>query len=300
MFASSPPNLLSLPHFIIEDILLKVIEMSAQDLKNVLLSCSQFNQLIKRKVIQNPTKKWCWAIKRIEEKLAGEWSLGVYPTSNELKDYLILNDEKILRDYLFMELSDKIKSTLSISGTRGVGGMIADFATCEDQEFVQLIDAAATLVEMRSLKFSEVWIYSIDLTAVDVEFLKTILSNTERLVKFSNTRGQPLNHIFPSVGSQVLGLRSLELTQLETKALVETMEMNISSLILGSELGEQLTLDISELTKYSGLEDSKCELITLWADCRDCYGEEMRNWAEEKGWTIVYDSRDDGLELQKM
>ena len=299
MMSAFNSTLNNLPELVVEEIILNAIEKSPLDLKNLLVCSIQFKELIQRKVIQCPTRKWSKTIQRMEQKLAGDWSLGVYPTSNELKAYLFLNDEKILSDFLFSDLSSRIKSKLSISGTLGVDGIIADLSTCDGEEFVDLVNAACILVEQRSLKFPEVWIYSMDLTAVDVESLQVILSNTERLVKISNIRGIQLEDIFPSVGSQVLGLRSLALNQRETKALVEAMEKNISAVIFCSELGEHLSLDISELLKYSGLEDSKCELITLWSEFRDCYGEEMRKWAQDKEWIVVYDSPEDGLELQK-
>ena len=50
------------------------------------------------------------------------------------------------------------------------------------------------------------------------------------------------------------------------------------------ELGEEeeVTLDITSLTQYSG--QGKCRRVTCWSATADRYREEVRSWAKRISW----------------
>mgnify|MGYP001317337766 FL=1 len=48
-----------------------------------------------------------------------------------------------------------------------------------------------------------------------------------------------------------------------------------------------MTLDIEELTKYSG--QGKCDQIRIW-DCFANFREQLLAWAQSKDWVVVENS----------
>ena len=78
----------------------------------------------------------------------------------------------------------------------------------------------------------------------------------------------------------------------ETRALVTTLRDRVEGVTLWGDV----TLNIEELTQYDG--QGCCSVLHVYYDMRTRYGERLRGWAEDRGWTWTVDS-EWRLEMQR-
>ena len=125
-----------------------------------------------------------------------------------------------------------------------------------------------------------------DLSTVPAEHLASLVSCVTKRVVISEVSGCDMVSILNCVKSKFLSLhREKRLDNEETSALVRAMETRVEQVVLGGS--EKTLLDVTALIQYSG--QGRCQLIDMIEDSDDeeKYEDEMKNWAEDKQWSIT-------------
>ena len=99
-----------------------------------------------------------------------------------------------------------------------------------------------------------------------------------------------LGSILDSVKCQWLQLGNMALSEEDTQALVTTMGARVQTVLL--ERG--ITLYQETLAAYDG--QGHCTKIYVEGDTRDGYGDRLRSWAADRGWTVTENSWCLGIE----
>ena len=130
------------------------------------------------------------------------------------------------------------------------------------------------------------WIYidNINITDIPQDQMENLTSIVTWRVGINNmSHAIQLCSILASVQCTLLWLENMELSEEETQALVTTMRDRVKCVMLYN-----VTLYIEELTLYDG--QGHCRELCVGRDTRDRYGDRLRLWAENKGWTVTWDS----------
>ena len=92
--------------------------------------------------------------------------------------------------------------------------------------------------------------------------------------------------ILDRVKCDALFLRREErrLSSEETWALVRAMETRVEEVSLGNM--EKTLLDVTALIQYSGRGRCRRLYISEHSDDEEKYGEELKNWASDRQWTM--------------
>ena len=85
--------------------------------------------------------------------------------------------------------------------------------------------------------------------------------------------------MLPLITTDKLWICSTNLSSIDTEALVQCLDANVSQLELYNS-----TVDISALSKYDGR--GKCKHIMCWWSSYEKYKTEMRQWADNIGWMV--------------
>ena len=101
------------------------------------------------------------------------------------------------------------------------------------------------------------------------------------------THSDQLGSILASVKCPKLVLERMDLSDTETWALVAALSDRVKSVHL-----QNVTLDMEELTQYNG--QGCCSELQVRGDMRTRYGERLRRWVADKGWTVTLER---GLEI---
>ena len=123
-----------------------------------------------------------------------------------------------------------------------------------------------------------------DLSTVPAEHLASLVSCVTNLITIRGVSGCDMVSIMDSVKCEVLSLQRQRLDNEETSALVRAMEARVEEVVLGGR--KQTLLDVTALIQYSG--QGRCKEIGIMekSDDEEKY-EEMKNWAEDKQWSIT-------------
>ena len=105
------------------------------------------------------------------------------------------------------------------------------------------------------------------------------------------THTDQLSSILADVKCTWLRLQRMDLSDTETRALVTAIRERAQIVALFSNV----TLDVEELTQYDG--QGCCSELHVRDDTVTRYGERLRRWAADKGWTVT---RDDDVCLRMM
>ena len=118
-----------------------------------------------------------------------------------------------------------------------------------------------------------------DIPRDQMEKLASIV--TGEVYIFNMTHHDQLGSILASVKCTQLGLVRMDLSDTETRALVTAMRDRLETVVLSG-----VTLDMEELAKYNG--QGHCSWLELWDDNMMLrYGERLREWAADQGWTVT-------------
>ena len=96
-----------------------------------------------------------------------------------------------------------------------------------------------------------------------------------------------LGGILASINCPELWLENMNLSEAETWALVTALSDRVKSVHL-----QDVTLDSEQLTQYNG--QGRCRELRVMGDMRTRYGEKLKRWAADKGWTVTLER---GLEI---
>jgi len=114
---------------------------------------------------------------------------------------------------------------------------------------------------------------------------------TKRVMLENITDNIELSSILASVRCTRLQLLNVELSEVDTWALVTAMRVHLEELWL-----ENVTLNIEELCQYEGL--GKCRELTVCGDTRRKHESYLRRWAAQKRWILTLDY-DEMLMMEK-
>ena len=129
-------------------------------------------------------------------------------------------------------------------------------------------------------------IENISITDIPRDHMEKLASIVTGIVRIYNmTHADQLDGILASVKCSELELWRMELSKVETRALVTAMRDRVQKVWLFSGV----TLDIEELTQYDG--QGRCSVLGVGGDTRERYGDRLRRWAVDKGWTLTEDDK---------
>jgi len=133
------------------------------------------------------------------------------------------------------------------------------------------------LTSVEHMKISDMSIT--DIPRDQMEKLASIVTGIVYIGNMKHT--DQLVSILASVKCPTLCLEKMELSFEETRALVTAMWDRVERVGLGD-----VTLVIEELTHYNG--QGRCrELRMVGRDMNTRYGDRLRKWAADKGWTVT-------------
>lgn len=170
----SVSKLLTMPCLVLEEI----IFLSASFDINTLVTLSSVDEklkdLIQRRTILAPTKKWgniisLVALSEMEEEM---------PSREKIRRYIEMADKSIIGEEVFDALKEKLKIRLGC-------GRVPDFATCPSDEIKDAIIAAKLMIEEKNFFLDELWLHHVDLSDVMEDDLKQVVSHVTGLVKFN-------------------------------------------------------------------------------------------------------------------
>ena len=122
-----------------------------------------------------------------------------------------------------------------------------------------------------------------DIPSDQMEKLTSIVKHQFKIDKMTHTN--QLGNILASVKCERLVLKYMELSERESRALVKAMRDRVKAVML-----ESVTLDVEELRKYDG--QGSCKKLQLYGDMMYRYGERIRSWVQDMGWTLDVSSFD--------
>ena len=127
----------------------------------------------------------------------------------------------------------------------------------------------------------------IDIPRNHLEKLSMIV--TEQVDIDGINHAEQLGSILSCIKVPYLWLGNMELSEAETRALVTAMRDRLKTVVLSD-----VTLDMEELTKYNG--QGHCGWLCVEDDTKTRYGERLREWAADQGWTVT--ERDNSLMME--
>ena len=145
------------------------------------------------------------------------------------------------------------------------------------------------LTSVKNMRFS--YISITDIPRDHMEKLASIITETVWIANMIHA--DQLGSILASVKCTRLLLWGMELSEGETWALVTAMRDRVERVWLCLSYD---TLDIEELTQYEGL--GHCSSLRVGGNTRVRYGDRLRRWAADKGWTLTLDN-DKELEMER-
>ena len=153
---------------------------------------------------------------------------------------------------------------------------------CYRPSEAELVKAAQLAWEgfLDSVKFLRMENISIrDISRGKMKKLASIVSDTVLINNLTHT--DQLGSILVSANCPKLRLGGdMELSQLETRALVSAMSVRLQKVDL-----QDVTFDIEELTKYDG--QGICKVLVFAGDeMRSRHEDRLRRWAADIGWTV--------------
>ena len=121
---------------------------------------------------------------------------------------------------------------------------------------------------------------NLDVSSVPAADLASLARCARDLVMLFNVTGD-VTPLINSAKCRELDIRKN--SEVESLALVTAMVGNVKSLLLGNEV----TLDMETLAQYDG--KGECEKVTMWADTRERYRDQVKEWAGSMGWAVSRD-----------
>ena len=158
--------------------------------------------------------------------------------------------------------------------------------------------------------FEELNLQGVDLSTVPDEHLCSLASSVRNMFSIRAVKGCDLIKMIDSVKCNTLALTNQNLDREAAEALVQAMETRIEQLeifngkmfrvppwgsvnlatVQNPELEEEdikRMLDTNALTKYSG--KGRCKYIVLEVGQVDKYRQWLREWAQDRDWSITND-----------
>ena len=132
---------------------------------------------------------------------------------------------------------------------------------------------------LTSVKYMIIMNVSItDIPRDHMERLASVVTDTVNIHRINHA--DQLGSILGSVKCKELWLCDMELSEVETRALVTAMRDRVKCVRLW-----YYTLDIEELTQYDG--QGHCSVLDVKDDMNTRYEKRHRRWAADKGWTVM-------------
>ena len=167
---------------------------------------------------------------------------------------------------------------------------------------MEQIIAAARLAHYGQIGFKDLTLQFKDLSTIPGEHLCSLASSVREIFDIQTVRGCDLVKIIDSVRSNKLGIFNQNLDREATEALVRAMNTRIEFAAIGyykkfkmrswgfEEEDIKWILDMEALTKYNG--KGRCKNIYLRVDWSDNYRQRLRDWAQDRDWSVAFDHRD--------
>ena len=127
-----------------------------------------------------------------------------------------------------------------------------------------------------------------EISSDSMKKLASIVSDEVFIYNINNST--QLGAILASVQSRALNLHVTSLSEENTQALVTAMSRVPKVLLWG------VTLDPELLSAYDG--QGSCNLLVMGGYMRAKYGDRLKRWAADRGWTVTAD--DDFLRVQRL
>ena len=124
-----------------------------------------------------------------------------------------------------------------------------------------------------------------DIPLEQMEKLASVVTRTVNINTIDHT--DQLGSILASIKCPVLWLNMMELSDTETRALVNAMRDRVQ-FVRSWYYDYGCGMDIKELTQYDG--QGCCSWIELGVYTGIYYEKRLRRWADDKGWTIKVDN----------
>lgn len=168
-------QLTTLPYIIIEEI----VYQSAKNDIRTLIAMKQTNKLISelihRKTVQVPTKRWGQIIEmQLTHMLLSKESF--IPSKDDIYKSLEMASANIVSEAYFEKLTKKVTTKLAVTGD------FPDVSTCTDAEEIKnTIMAARVLVEERSLQIAQIWLHNLDMSQIPDLDIKVVMNSVTTL-----------------------------------------------------------------------------------------------------------------------
>ena len=170
-----------------------------------------------------------------------------------------------------------------ISRIHGPGNMINGLT-------LELVRAAARLAHFGQIGFDHLILRHHDLSTIPGEHLCSLASSVRNIFDIMGVKGCDLVKMIDSVKCSELCISKQILDREATEAVVRAMDTRIEVAELEHRFGGEDTkwkLDTEALTKYNG--KGSCKSIILWARKADKYRQWLRDWAQDRDWSVAND-----------
>ena len=161
-----------------------------------------------------------------------------------------------------------------------IASLVKKFSSLKSFPELQIVTCAASLAHHSFIKsIPSLLLSRLDLSLIPVDQLASLVSCVTWSVEIrSDVTGCDLLRFIDSLRCEWLYI-GVNMGSEETQALVKAMESHVVNVMIRGSW--KMTLDITELTKYSG--QGKCSQIHCYGYV-DVFKEELMTWAQRKNW----------------